>query len=58
MPGEQRDSSRHLPSYWSPPYERQLHDIVVAFRDRSQTGWRSGPDGRLEELEPGAETPP
>lgn len=57
MPGEQRDFTRNLPPNTLPLYARPLSAILVEFRDRNQVRWRTRPDGKLEEVEPGTETP-
>jgi hypothetical protein len=57
MPEEQRDFTRNLPPNTLPRHPRPLSGILVEFRDRNQLWWRTSPDGRLEEVKPGTETP-
>jgi hypothetical protein len=55
--GEAQRFSRNLPDNLPQNVDRSLYSAVVIFRDRNQVWWRTRPDGRFEELPPGAEPP-
>jgi hypothetical protein len=56
MPGERQDFARDRLPNVLPAHRRPLEGIAVEFSDRNQVRWRTTPDGKLEEVEPGTET--
>ena len=56
-PGDPHQFVRAIPPDLPPGVDLDVFSAAVTFRDRAQVWWRSRPDGRFEELEPGAEPP-